>query len=202
MEPQIKGDTMKRTLVITSIMLALVGSLVSAKATSITYDLTFLPAPGNNRWQYTYRVNNNTLGASITDFIIYFPDVVSSDNFSYTLVGGTGGGEGFVLSQFQPSGIDLCGFAEFSGGNIPVGNTQNSFMESCIYTGSATLGSQYFEVYDPANHNLLDSGWTTPTPPGPWVPEGGTTLAYALLAGLSLLGVGRLQPVWSGRQKS
>jgi len=186
---------MKRTLAITSLMLVLVGSLVSAKAaTSIAYDLTSL---GGNQWQYSYTADNNTLGVPITDFLVYFPDVVSPDNFSYALLGGTTPA-GWTLSKIQPSAVNLGGYAEFSGGSIPVGSSVGGFTVGFSYTGSGTLGSQHFEVYDP-NFNLLDSGQTTPKGPH-GVPEGGTTLVYALLAGLSLLGVGRLQPVWAGRR--
>ena len=191
---------MKRTLAITSIILTLVGSLVSAKAfTGITYGLSSL---GGNQWQYSYSVNNNTIGAPITDFLVYFPDVSSSEYSYYTLLGGTGsGGFSFVTPPVQPSAPNLGGFAEFSGGSIPVGNTLSGFTVDFSYTGSASLGSQSFEVYDSSTFDLLDSGRTTPQG-SPGVPDGGATLTYALLAGLSLLGLGRLQPEWSGRQKN
>lgn len=133
------------------------------------------------------------------DLVIYFPDVSSSEYLYYTLLGGTGSG-GFGLSMFQPSAPNLGGFAEFSGSSIPAGNTLGSFTVDFSYTGTASLGSQSFEVYDP-NFSLLDSGKTT-AQGSTGVPEGGTTIAYALLAGLSLLGLGRLQPGWSGRQKN
>ena len=178
-------------------MLLLVGSLVSANATSITYNLSSL---GGNQWQYNYLINNNTLGSSIMDFLIYFPSVQSPDSLNYTLLGGTAPG-GWSLSTFQPSAVNLGGFAEFSGGSIPVGNTLSGLTVAFSYTGSGLLGSQYFEVYDPNTFDLLDSGPSTPRDL-PGVPDGGATFTCALLAGLSLFGMGHLRPGWSGRQKN
>ncbi|HEV8543140.1 MAG TPA: hypothetical protein VGR78_12165 [Verrucomicrobiae bacterium] len=158
----------------------LVWAGASLQATTIDYNLVSL---GGNQWKYTYTVENDTIAGAITDFLIYFPSLSSSDAFNYTL-DSTITPTGWNGSLFAPSAVDLGGFAEWSGGSIPAGGSDGVFGVEFTYTGTERLGQQSFEVYDD-NFNLLDSGSTSRA--GAAVPEQTATMTFAVLA-LACLG--------------
>lgn len=171
---------MKRILPIAGAALMVCGATTSIQAASINYELT-----GNT---YSYTVNNNSLGNSLTDFIIYFPDVGGNTGINYTdyTLGAATGPSGWTFDVYQPSSITLGGFVEWytTGIGIDVNGSLSGFSATFSHTGTGTdtPASQYFEVYaniiDP-----VDSGYTTSGVPEPstWFPE---VIAVAFLASI------------------
>jgi hypothetical protein len=172
---------MKRLITIAGTVLVLVGLTVSVKADML--DITYTLTTGGGGGTYDYTVWNNSLSGPLTDFLIYFPDVQSPDAFNYVLNSAVNPA-GWSSSLFQPSAIDLGGYVEWTALTaIAPGGALSGFGASFLYSGSATLGSQYFEVYD-QDFNVLTSGWTTV------IPEPSTCgLLTFLLAGMGVRGV-------------
>jgi hypothetical protein len=164
-------------------------SLVHAQY-QVAYDLL------NNGADYTYDYTVfNQAGDPLKDFLIYFPDVASTEAFSYNLTSSTQPG-GWTGTLVPPSAIDLGGFIEFltAGGGILPGTSLGGFSATFEYNSpnNTPLGSQAYEVYD-ANFDLVASGRTVPTQP-PGVPEQASSLSWALaIAGLAIFAK-RIQP--------
>jgi hypothetical protein len=138
------------------VMLLLLTS-ISARATTISYDLTSL---GGNIWQYNYTVTNDSMSEPITEFWIRYDyglyDVLQIESAvtgwaqqsSDPLFSGTGPQDGYY-------------FAIASGPGIADGDSVGGFSVSFVYYGIgdfATPGEQWFDVY--TNQVYVDSGWT------------------------------------------
>lgn len=140
---------------------------------------------GAGNFDYHY-ILNNTGPAAVSDVLIYFPDVTTPVNFAYTLNSGTSPA-GWSVSLIQPSAINLGGYAEWTG-TLGAGSSLSGFGVNFNYSDTASLGSQYFEVYD-WDFVVTDSGWTQPAEHG--VPDSANTAACLVGALLALACVRR-----------
>jgi len=153
-------------------IIALAGIL---HATIITYDTTNL---GGGRWEYTYNILNDTLGAPIEEFTIYFDYGLYSDLSIDTPKANWDGltvNPDLILGIPQPGYYDALSLVS----GIAPGSTESGFLVSFNWLGTGTPGVQYFEIVNPSDFSVVDSGNTTP------VPEPGTMM----LLGSSLLGL-------------
>jgi hypothetical protein len=158
-------------------------SLVSlAGATTITYQLNDL---GSGSWEYIYSVTNDTLLTDIEEFTVYFDyglySNLSVDNQKPNW-------DGLTVQPDLFLGLPTIGYfdtARLVAGIAP-GGTEGGFQVSFTWLGAGTPGTQFFEVVDPDNFNVLDSGNTSINS----VPEPGT-LGLLLFGGIGLLGFRR-----------
>lgn len=146
-----------------------------AQAATVTYSTTYISA---NTWEYTYTVANNTLGANLEEFTIFF-DVARYENLAVT--GSPVAWDSLVVQPdpFLPDNGFLDSLALVAG--IAPGASLSGFAVSFDYLGSGPPGPQPFDIVDPATFATLESGMTTvvPLPAAIWL----------LLAGLAALGV-------------
>jgi len=139
--------------------------LQPAIATIINYDVTNI---SGNTWEYNYTVNNDTLGFGIDEFTVYFdfgvyqnlsvisapamwdPVVVEPGNFLNN--------DGYFDSLALVSGI------------VP-GDSLGGFSVRFDYLGAGNPAAQFFEIVDPVDFSVLDSGLTNiiPVPPAAWL---------------------------------
>ena len=127
------------------------GSL-SAQATLITSDLVQLDT---NTWQSTYKITNDTLPFDIEEFSIYF------DFSLFENLVATGAPPDWDPLVIQPdAGLPDDGFYDalaLAVGVIP-GDMLSGFMVEFDYLGVDIPPSQAFDILDPFNFDLLDSG--------------------------------------------
>ncbi len=148
---------------------ALMASMLSlAGPTTIDYELTALASPG--RYVYRYALTNVSLVTPLSWFSIDF-DAAMYDESSLAITT-TGLGD---WSQ-QILGSVLANPAQFDSYNVlgkglDIGDTLAGFTIEFIWLGAGSPGSQAFTIYDPANLNVLDSGFTTAAAPPPLPPE-------------------------------
>ena len=143
---------------LTGVACLLLVSFQSA-ATTITYDVTNI---AGSTWEYSYTVNNDTLGFDIEEFTVYF-DVGVYENL--TLITPT-------PATWDPLVIEPDNFLSNDGyydalalsAGIAPGNSLGIFSVRFDYLGGGTPGSQYFEIVDSFTFDLLDSGQTSPVP--------------------------------------
>lgn len=154
-------------------------------ATIIFFDVTNI---SGNLWEYEYEVVNNTLFSDIDEFTIWFEyglydgldvttpvadwDEITAD-------------PDVILSSPDDGFYDA--FALGSG--VVPGAAKSGFSVSFNWLGLGTPDSQFFEIVDTHNFNMLDSGYTTPFPSAAPIPEPATM--FLLAPGLVLLGVMR-----------
>jgi hypothetical protein len=151
----------------------------SAQATIIEYDVQ---AVTGETWRYDYYVTNDTLDAPIDEFTIWF---------DWNLFGE-------ILFPLAPAGWDPIaiqpdtnlphdGFydALALGAGILPGATLGGFSVQFTWLGIGTPGSQAFDIVNPVDFSVLDTGMTRErvTAPPVGVPEPGTLglLGAALL---------------------
>ena len=154
---------------------------LQASAVSITYNVTYL---SGIRWQYDYTVTNNgTLpgSADVAGFDVFFD---SSSTRNLAIVGAPAT---WNLLVFQPNaGLVLKGIFDGladPGPGIANGNSQGGFSVSFDWLAGGTPGNQAFEIYDPNDFSVLETGGFTtvvPVPAAVW-------LFGSALAGLGLL---------------
>ena len=129
-------------------------------ATTITYDVTNI---SGDVWEYNYTVNNDMLGVDIEEFTVYF-DFGVYDNLSFASAPATW--DPLVIQPDSFQGTNDPGFYDalaLSAGIAP-GNSLGIFSVRFDYLAAGTPGSQYFEIVDPFDFSVLDSGQTSPVP--------------------------------------
>lgn len=163
---------------------------------SITYTATSVLVDEENAlniWRYDYTVVND-LGFDIEGLQIFFADDDSDydaldasyeDVGLYSPADGSAcapecpaGPAGWDLVVYQPvAELDLSaildGLAD-SGFAIANNTSVSAFSIAFNWAGVGSPGAQYFEVYDPLNFDVLESGWTSaatvvPLPPAFWL---------------------------------
>jgi hypothetical protein len=152
----------------------------NAHATYIEYEATNL---SGNTWEYLYTVHNDTLTTDIEEFTIYF-QVGLFENLA--MAG--------APTDWDPLAIepDLLlpddGFYDalaLSSGIAPMAS-QGGFSVRFDYLGMGAPGPQHFEIVNPTNFAVMDSGMTrlASVP----MPEPGTALLLlgGLLGGLAI----------------
>ncbi len=155
--------------VIRSVLLAL--TLVvsqSANATIITYDLEHVVG---STYKYNYTVHNDTLAVAIEEFSIYFSHS-ETENLMFALPDDFSGWSPLVIQPDPaPAPLDVgwVDWLDYSGLGIATGDILSGFSVQFDWIGGASgPGSQFFEVFDPIDFGLLDSGQTvTATVPEP-----------------------------------
>jgi len=152
-------------------------------ATSISYDVSSL---GGTGWEYTYTVANDTLGADIEEFTIWF-DLALYGNLVATA---TPADWDPLVIQPDP-GLPDDGFYDALAlvAGIAPGDSLGGFSVSFDYLGSGTPGAQLFEVIDPATFDLLDDGTTVRAAAGPGPSPAIPEPATGLLLGMGLAGL-------------
>jgi hypothetical protein len=142
----------------------------SAEGAVITYQLT--PLAGNS-WVYDYTLTNDSLGAPLQEFTVFFDRSLYRD----LAVGGSPDGWDSLVVQPDPLLPD-DGFLDALALNegLAVGGTQGGFAVQFTWLGSGTPGSQPFAIINPVTFATLEAGTTSPVP----APGAGWLLATAV----------------------
>jgi len=152
------------------ILVGLLGMLSCSPsfATFIKYEASQV---GGSTWRYDYTIENDSLGAPIDEFTIFF----GLDQYAnLTGLGLPTGWDGFI-AQPDPLLPD-DGFIDvlaLSGGVLP-GQSLGAFSIVFDWLLDGAPGSQRFDIIDPASFTTIDSGFTSlasSTPPVTEVPE-------------------------------
>ncbi len=156
---------MKTRFMLAGVTCLLFACLQPAIATTINYDVTNV---SGNTWQYNYTVNNDTLGFDIDEFTVYF-DFGVYQNLS-------------VISApltWDPVVVEPGNFLNNDGyydslallGGVAPGGSLGGFSVRFDYLGTGNPGAQFFEIVDPVDFSVLDSGLTNfiPVPPAVWL---------------------------------
>ncbi len=150
----------------------------SAQAAIVTYALTSL---GGNDYSVEFSVENNTLGAPIEEFTIFFP-VGDYENIS--ILASPLDWDGLAI---EPDiGIPDDGFADWLalGAPIAVDATLGGFVAMFTYLGSGAPGDFLFDIIDPNTFATLESGVATLAAGTPIPIPGAVWLFGVGLAGL------------------
>lgn len=151
---------------VSALLVAQLWSLAPVSAATVYYETTSL---GGNSWQYSYTVANDTLGAPLEEVTIYF-DVTLYGNL--TVTASPAGWDSLVVqadTQLPADGF-FDSLALVAG--IPVLGSLGGFGVSFDYLGTGTPGAQPFDVVNPNNFQVLESGTTIaaiPLPASLWL---------------------------------
>ena len=156
---------MKTRYMLAGVTCLFLTSMQPATATSINYDVSNITG---NTWEYTYTVNNDTLGFDIDEFTVYF------DFGLYESLSATATPASWDPLMVEPDNfLSNDGFYDalaLSGGITP-GSSLGSYSVRFNYLGAGAPGSQRFEIVDPFTFDVLDSGQTNlvPVPAAVWL---------------------------------
>jgi len=126
-----------------------------AAATVIHFDVANV---AGTTWEYSYEVDNDSLGVALENFVVYF-DVSLFSNLSVSSAP-----IDWDVVVLQPdAGLPADGILDALAlvSGIAPGGTLGGFSVLFDFLGPGTPGAQAFEVID-ANFNTVDSGSTTP----------------------------------------
>lgn len=156
--------------------------VATSQATIIEYDTSNI---AGTTWRYDYTVANNTLGASLNEFTIFF----GRDLYQNVSLGGAPAGWDPLAIEPDPNLPD-SGFydALALGSGLAPGSGLSGFFVMFDWLGAGTPASQLFNVVDAETIETLEVGFTVPrvtTPPTTPVPEPSllSLLAVAMLVG-------------------
>jgi hypothetical protein len=130
----------------------------TSMATTIYYDVTNITG---NTWEYSYTVNNDTLSFNIDEFTIYFS---LGDYQNLSVVSSPVSWDSLVVEPDNFLGNDGYFDSLALSGGIAPGNSLGGLIVSFNYLGTGNPGSQLFEIVDPADFTVLDSGQTEVVP--------------------------------------
>ena len=134
----------------------LLSSLQPAAATTINYEVSNI---SGNTWEYNYTVINDTLGIAIEEFTVYFASGLY-ENLS--LESAPASWDPLVIAPNNFLNNDAYYDALALGGaGIAPGASLGLFSVQFDYLGTATPGSQLFEIVNPEpDFSVLASGRT------------------------------------------
>lgn len=165
--------------------LAMVSALLFAPlshATLIAYSVENI---AGSTWRYDYSVTNDTLGADLTEFTIFFERDLYSN---LSVAASPAGWDALVI---QPDlGLPDDGFFDALGlsGGIAAGGTVSGFSVLFDWLGSSTPSAQLWNVVDSLTFETLETGQTSSDSPVS-VPEPGSLALMGL--GTAMLGLVR-----------
>ena len=142
-------------------LLATLGTLAHvANAATITSGVLNV---ANDQWRYNYTVTNDSLGADLAEFAIFFDPTV----FTNLSVESSPIGWDLIVVQPDPQLPD-DGFLDalaLAGGITP-GGSQGGFSLTFSWLGQSLPGAQPFDVIDPRSFTIIESGLTAVPLPG------------------------------------
>jgi hypothetical protein len=151
-------------------------SWTTVRANPIFYEVQHL---AGNSWEYSYTVDNQSAEA-IEEFFIYF-DLGTYENLVIT-----GSPTDWDSDAIQPDPqLPDDGFADWWSFVSPINPAEElgGFSVSFDFLAAGTPGSQFFEIIDPNNFDVISDGFTQTRTSA--APEPGTLVLLGLgLAGL------------------
>lgn len=197
---------MKKFVLFTATFFFAISISTMAMATTIEYTAT---DNGGGNYTLEFEVFNNTLSADIECFEISFGQTTDGLNFTNTDefsnfspddsgLGSEPQPTDWFSYSFEPSAIDNPGLFNSeldtlgnpSATGIAAGSSLSGFTVSFDWTGVGSYDGLFFQIYDLATFDVIDTGYTQ-VPAGPGtdpIPEPGTMILLAVgLFGLGLL---------------
>ena|ERR1039458_8569377 len=181
------------------------GTTGTTTTSEIYYTLTDL---GGGSWEYSYTIAPSlvTVGSrgtgqtgALFEFDIYFPASSSPDAFSYSNLTEVANPDPTtwtptIISPSEPGDLTAIYIedASLSSPGIASGQSLGGFSVTFDYSGTATLGSQSFEFYDPTDYGegAIYSGMSVPVPVTVPTPEPSSFMLLVSVASL-LFGIRR-----------
>lgn len=131
-----------------------------AWSTVISYQLNDI---GDDKFEYVYTIENDTLQVPVEQFTIWF-DVQLYDNLQITTQTPLANDWDEIILPSTGFGVPLGYDALEITGGIAVGGSLSGFTVSFDWYGDALLGPQSFDIIDPVTSQTIDFGNTVPEP--------------------------------------
>jgi hypothetical protein len=161
--------------------LLLSAGVVPVQATVISYEVASL---GGNTFEYRYAVSNDTLATDVEEISIFF-DADLFENLRVPVA--RPGWDALVIQPDLALPDDGFYDALALGVGIAPGGSLDGFVVWADFLGGGSPGSQRFEILDPFDFSVLDSGVTSRVPVG-GAPEPATPWSAAVgFLGMTLL---------------
>jgi hypothetical protein len=138
--------------------LFLVWLQAAAVPVTIDYSLTALAAP--SRYEYRYTVSNDSSATPVGWFSIDFDTALYQESSLLITSVGVGGWSQQILSSVFANPAQYDAYKTASA-PLAMGESATGFAVQFTWLGSGAPGAQAFTVYDPANLNVIDTGFTT-----------------------------------------
>lgn len=144
----------------TILVVLLVAPTVRSESTQINYLTTEI---GLGTWQYTYTVSNIDLAMPIEEFTIYFDYDLYKD---LAVVEPSPDGWDAIVWQPEPGlgGGAYDALTVTMGAGINAGESIGGFSVSFDWFGTGNPATQYYEIVNPSDFTVMDSGYTVPEP--------------------------------------
>ena len=130
----------------------------ASQAATIAYETAQVTG---STWQFSYTITNDSLGAPLREFTVFF----DRNLYSGLSVAGSPGGWDSIVVQ-RDLGLPADGYFDslISAPGLAVAATQGGFTAQFTWLGSGTPGAQSFTIVDPVTFQTLESGTTTTVP--------------------------------------
>ena len=132
----------------------------SAWSTVISYQLNDL---GDDKFEYVYTIENDTLQVPVEQFTIWF-DAQLYDNLQIATQTPLANDWDEIILPSTGLGIPLGYDALEITDGIAVGGSLSGFTVSFDWHGESLPGSQSFDIIDPVTSQAIDFGNTVPEP--------------------------------------